>query len=212
LCQFRGHGESNIEDYHAPHTIEGAIDDILTLVSVVCPTNLPVNAGAQQAQPASLQPQIIIASGTLGAATAISYLQNTCAEVGDTIGNSKKLGATRFTHSEVSGPGAIQAPSLIILLPAVEEGEENEKEKESNISHINGRIKTSMLANEWSDEISELHGNAQQFIQEHNAFYPLEGSKQIYQVGNCNVVSCASIQYATDYIEQYFNQNASLNK
>jgi hypothetical protein len=211
LCQFRGHGESNIDDYDAPHTIEGATDDILTLVSVVCPTTLPVVAGAQQGQPASLQPQIIIASGALGAATAISYLQKTCAEVGDNVGNSNKLGATRFTHSEVSGPGAIQAPSLIILLPAVEEGEE-EKEIESDLSHINGRNKISIQANEWSDEISELHENAQQFIQEHNSLYPLEGTKQIHQVGNCNVVSCASIQYATDYIEQYFNQSASLNK
>ena len=89
-----GSGGSDGDDYDAPHTVETATEDVLTLVQSVCPS--------------SSVPDCIVAFGILGRAMAMQYANKT----------SKEGGMTQNSHSEVTGSGAVPCPKYIFLLPA----------------------------------------------------------------------------------------------
>lgn len=98
LCRYcSGSGGSDADDYEAPHTVQAATEDILNLVESICPT------------PYIAQPSTIVAYGRLGAALADCYLRTTLG----------KGGLTKASHSEISGAGAVVAPSTILLLPGI---------------------------------------------------------------------------------------------
>lgn len=92
----RGCGGSDGDDYAAPHTIQNASEDVLTLVQSVC------------AFPYTKQPFIVVAYGSLGKALAHYYADWTV----------NQGGVTANTHSEVSGEGAVVPPEHIILFDA----------------------------------------------------------------------------------------------
>lgn len=96
-----GSGGSDGDDYDAPHTVETATEDVLTLVQSVCPS--------------SSVPDCIVAFGILGRAMAIQYANK----------SSKEGGMTQNSHSEVTGSGAVPCPKYIFLLPTCNGSDNN---------------------------------------------------------------------------------------
>ncbi len=91
---FRGSGASSSDDYHNPHTVVNATEDVLTLVQSVCTGNVR-------------GPGLVVAYGTLGEAIARCYTTSLL-DLG---------GVTQHIHSEVSGKGAIKPPFVVLLVP-----------------------------------------------------------------------------------------------
>ena len=126
LVDVRGHGDSDIDDYESPHTINACTDDILDLITSVCHDSIqPTVVIGNKIIVVSIIINsiiiIIIGNGLLGSSVCLSYV--------DHILNKK---ATKNAHSEITGSGSIRKPGTVILIDKNLKVSEYEKDNSIN--------------------------------------------------------------------------------